>query len=199
MRLFFNQTSPYARKARIAAHESGLAGTIVFVEVDPWAEPSEFIAVNPLSKVPALLLDDGRLVTESDTIVQTLAGLAPQPGLIAPDTAERLASLARAALCQGLIDASFIAVIEGRRPEPQRWTAWVERQERAVMRTLSAIDGAFDLPAGRFDIGDIGLAVALAYLDFRLPHLAWRGAHPRLAAWLDVVAQRPSMLATRPG
>jgi glutathione S-transferase len=50
----------------------------------------------------------------------------------------------------------------------------------------------------RFDLGDIALACALAYLDFRLPKIAWRCAHRTLAAWLDEVRRRPSMQATAP-
>jgi glutathione S-transferase len=119
VQLFFNQTSPYARKARVAVHELGLARQIGFVEADPWAEPAELLSVTPLSKVPALLLADGGLVTESEAILQVLDGLAP---------------------------------------------------------------------SGR----------ALAYLDFRLPHIAWRAPHPRLAHWLDDVSARPSMIATQP-
>jgi glutathione S-transferase len=198
MQLFFNQTSPYARKARVAVHELGLTDKIAFVEVDPWAEPEALTSANPLSKVPALLLPGGRLVTESDTIIEVLSAWTLDVGLIPADLDGRCDALARAALSQGLIDASFISVIEGRRPEPMRWKDWVARQERAIARTLAAIGAAFDPPAGRFDIGDIGLATALAYLDFRLPHIGWRAAHPRLAAWLDEVATRKSMIATRP-
>jgi glutathione S-transferase len=198
VQLFFNQTSPYARKARVAVHELGLARQIGFVEVDPWAEPAELLSVTPLSKVPALLLADGGLVTESEAILHALDGLAPSGHLLPATPAERRDTIARAALCQGLIDASFITVIEGRRPEPLRWPDWVARQERAIARTLAAIDGSFTLASGRFDAGDIGLACALAYLDFRLPHIAWRSPHPRLARWLDDVSSRPSMIATRP-
>ena len=52
VQLFFNQTSPYARKARVAVHEFGLAQHVTCVETDPWAEPDDLTAVNPLSKVP---------------------------------------------------------------------------------------------------------------------------------------------------
>ena len=50
----------------------------------------------------------------------------------------------------------------------------------------------------RFDLGDITLAVALEYLDFRLPDIDWRAATPGLADWLAEAGMRPSMLATRP-
>lgn len=198
MRLFFNQTSPYARKVRVAVHELGLGNEIEPVEIDPWAEPPDLTGINPLSKVPTLVLADGVVVTESDTIIQVLHGLTSRSRLIPGDDTARRASLARAALCQGLIDAGFISVIEGRRPPPQRWPDWVARQERAVTRTLTVIERDFDLPAQRFDIGDIGLACALAYLDFRLSHLNWRDDRPKLASWFVPIDHRPSMIATRP-
>jgi glutathione S-transferase len=65
---------------------------------------------------------------------------------------------------------------------------------RAIARTLAMLAPAGD----RFDLGDITLASALAYLDFRLPEIAWRCAHRTLAAWLDEVGRRPSMQVTAP-
>jgi glutathione S-transferase len=47
-------------------------------------------------------------------------------------------------------------------------------------------------------LAHIEFAVALEYLDFRLPDVAWRQAHPALAAWLGEFSQRPSMQATQP-
>jgi glutathione S-transferase len=200
VKLFFNQTSPYARKARVAVHEKGLAGRVQFVETDPWANPPELLAVTPLSRVPALVLGDGSIVTESDAIIQVLDLLGETAPRLLPveDGAARIEALARAGLCQGLIDASFIAVLENRRPAAGRWDDWVQRQRGAVERTLARIAQQFRPVSGRFDIGDIGLAVALGYLDFRHPDLIWRKNHPALADWSDRVAQRPSMQATKP-
>jgi glutathione S-transferase len=70
----------------------------------------------------------------------------------------------------------------------------VSRQHRAIARTLDIVAPVDD----RFDLGDIALACALAYLDFRLPEIVWRCAHRTLAAWLDEVGRRPSMQATAP-
>jgi len=64
---------------------------------------------------------------------------------------------------------------------------------RAIARTLAMLAPAGD----RFDLGDITLACALAYLDFRLPEIAWRRAHPGVGAWLDSVSRRPSMQVTK--
>ncbi len=190
MKLFFNKPSPYARKVRVVVHEKQLAERIDCQEVDPWADPQTLLAATPIGKVPALIADDGTLFTESGTIAEYLDSVGSFPSLLAGD---RFAVLARAALAQGLIDAAFGSVIERRRPAERQWGDWLERLRRAIDRTLPRLA----VSEGRFDLGDISTACALAYMDFRLPEIAWRASHSRLAAWLDQVNQRPSMVATR--
>lgn len=192
MKLFYNAPSPYARKVLVTAHELGLVDRMTLCATDPWSDPADLLAVNPVGKVPALLCDDGRLVTESTTICEELDTLSGAPRLTGPD---RRTVMARAALAEGVIDAAFTAVIEKRRPAERQWPDWIDRQHRAIDRTLSVTPAP---PAGRFDLGDIALACALAYLDFRLAATGWRDRHGGLASWLDVVAARPSMRSTRP-
>jgi glutathione S-transferase len=191
MKLFFNQTSPYARKVRVAAHELGLFDQLELVETDPWVDPPRLYSAAPLGKVPALVADDGTLIVESTTICQYLDTLTPSHPLDAGD----MAVLARAALPHGVIDAAFATVIERRRPRELQWQDWKSRQRRAIERTLPRLPAP---PAGRFDLGDLTLAVALSYLDFRLPEITWRTSQPPLAAWLDQISERPSMRATVP-
>lgn len=80
-------------------------------------------------------------------------------------------------------------------PNDLQWPQWIERQYRALTRTLPTI--AVPQP-DRFDLGDVTLACALAYLDFRVSNVEWRPMRPDLAAWLDRVAERVSMVASRP-
>lgn len=190
MKLYFNKPSPYARKVRVVAHEKGLVGRIDWHEVDPWADPASLHAATPIGKVPALIADDGTLFTESPTIAEYLDHIGSGPSLLAGN---RFEVLSRAALAQGLIDAAFGTVIERRRPVERQWDGWLDRLRRAIDRTVPVLVVRTD----RFDLGDISTACALAYLDFRLPEIEWRRAHAPLAAWLDSVNQRPSMVATK--
>lgn len=192
MKLYFNKTSPYARKVRVVAHEKRLAVRIQWHEADPWADPLDLHDATPIGKVPALVTDDGVLVTESIAIAQHLDLIGGGPSLSAGDAGDLLA---RIGLTQGLIDASFAIVIEARRPAGLQWQGWTERQIRAIDRTIPRLAVP---PEGRFDLGDIGLAVALAYLEFRLKDVPWRSKRADLGAWLDRANQRPSMQATRP-
>lgn len=189
MKLYFNKTSPYARKVRVTAHEKSLMESLELHEVDPWTDPADLLAATPLAKVPALITDDGTLITESTAICDYLDGLGQGRKLV---DGERWRVMARVGLGQGLIDAAFITVIEQRRPTAQRSDDWIARQRRAIERVLPRLATAAD----RFDLGDITLACGLAYLDFRLPDVRWRAARPDLAQWLDRINERPSMRAT---
>ncbi|HEV7274717.1 MAG TPA: glutathione S-transferase family protein [Devosiaceae bacterium] len=192
MQLFVNRPSPYGRKALVAAWESGLADRIDIVQVDPWKDPPDLLAVSPAGKVPALVLEDGSVLIESTAICSHLMELGGRPRAAAAEWREETR---RTGFAQALIDAAYAAVIERRRPPERQWEHWVERQRSAVHRLLGVLE--VPLP-DRFDLGDIGLACGLAYLDFRLPDIAWRQVRPDLATWLDRAALRPSMSASTP-
>lgn len=190
MKLFINRPSPYGRKVLVAAYEKDIVSRLELVSVDPWSDPPELIAVSPIGKIPALLLDDGTLLAESALIVSYFDEIGAGATLFGAD---RFAVLGRAALAQGLIDAAFTTVIEQRRPADKQWEGWIARQHCKIDRIVAAATAS-----RQFDIGDMTLACGLAYLDFRLPDIAWRTARPDLAAWLDDVACRPSMQASVP-
>lgn len=190
MKLYFNPPSPYARKVLVAAHEVGLIDEIELYEVDPWSDPPALLDATPLGKVPALITNSGSLVTESTTICMVLDAASRSQSIARAGTMD---VFARASLAQGLTDAAFGIVIEQRRPENRQLTSWTDRMVRAIKRTLPHLEATT-----RFDLGDVSLACALAYLDFRLGSIGWRDARPDLADWLDRVAERPSMIATRP-
>ncbi|HEY4135138.1 MAG TPA: glutathione S-transferase [Alphaproteobacteria bacterium] len=191
MRLYYNATSPYARKVRVVLHEKGLFDQVEQRLADPWTDAPELHAAAPVGKVPALVTDDGLTLSESTTIAEYLDSLPTGRSLIGDD---RWPVMARASLGQGLIDASFAILIEGRRPEERRWPEAVARHRRAIERII----GTAEAEVGRFDFGDIALACGLAYMDFRVPDMPWRKARPDLAAWLDEANKRPSMQATKP-
>jgi glutathione S-transferase len=189
--LYTNRPSPYGRKVMVVAHEKGLSERIEIVQMDPWTDPAGLLAATPVGKVPALVTDEGLLLTESTTISEYLDAIGSGKPLL---DGNRWDVLSRVGTAQGLIDAAFGCVIERRRPQERQWPDWIARQTRAIDRCLSQSSPR----SGRFDLGDISLACGLAYMDFRLPTMAWRAQYPDIAAWLDDVNERPSMLATRP-
>lgn len=190
MKLFYNPPSPYARKVLVLAHELNLMERLILIPADPWKDPADLLAVTPLAKVPALSTDTGVTLTESTAICEYFSRLAGAP---IPQGDAWLDLASRTGLAQGLIDASFGIVVERRRPAATQWSGWAERLTRAMDRALKVVR----VKADGFDVGDISLACALAYLDFRLPEVNWRDRRSDLATWLDQANRRPSMITTR--
>src|SRR6202023_3970222 len=78
MKLTFSPASPFARKVRIDAIELGLIDKIEFMPttVVPGQPNDEYLHINPLKKLPALILDDGDVIIDSYVIVEYLDELA---------------------------------------------------------------------------------------------------------------------------
>ena len=71
MKLYLSTTSPYSRLALIAALHSGKRDLQLHY-VLPWENPAELIAINPYSQIPALLCDDGNILSETLIIMNYL-------------------------------------------------------------------------------------------------------------------------------
>lgn len=198
MKLFISPTSPFARKVRVAVEEKGLEERIVPVVVDPWKDDETLARANPMMQVPALELEDGRVLTDSTTILGWLERAFPQPSLWPHDPRARTGAEAMAALAQTMIEYTVFLVLEGRRPETARNPDMIERRTRAILRGVQALQQRFHASTGHFNLDSIGVACALAYLDFRQPQLDWRAQAPGLATWQEWAAQRPSMRHSAP-
>lgn len=190
-------TSPFVRKVRIAADMLGLTDRIELVDVDTMNPAPDFVAQNPLGKIPALVLENGETLYDSRVILEYLDALAGG-GRIVPPGWSRFPALRLQALADGIMDAGVLQVYEIRwRPEERRVEKWVEHQKGKVARALAEAEAAIaPAPAG-YHVGHVALACALGYLDLRFEG-AWRKTHPKLVAWLDEFATRvPAFERTR--
>jgi glutathione S-transferase len=199
MKLRYAPASPFARKVRIVLIETGLDKRVELVNTDPWSDDNDLPKDNPLGKVPTLIDDDGHQVYDSRTICEYLDGMHGGARLVPTEGRARLLALTRQALGDGMLDASVWLRVElVRRPEALRWPYIVARHRAAVARSLATLEHEAGTLTDLASIGDIAVACALGYLDFRFADEPWRGPHPRLAAWFDRQLKRPSMIATMP-
>lgn len=197
MQLFLNATSPFARVARIAALEKGLAERVQLVWSDPWNHDPALLAVHPQLRIPVLVTDEGQAIAESLLIAQYLDQIGTGPALVPP--AQCAAVLAQASVGYGLMEAAF-AVVIARKYQGTEADASVLGQRRlaALGRTLAQLEQTPQRPVGAdFGLDQITVAVGLEYVRFRLPALLPAEATPRLHAWLEAARQRPSLHATR--
>lgn len=200
MKLLSNPLSPYGRKVKIALALKGLQDQVEIVPIDtnPLDNP-QINTANPLAKVPTLLAD-GMQIFDSHVICEYLDGLAPSPTLFPKGGPERVKTLALGALADGVLDAALLLVYEKRfRPEEKWHAPWQQRQQGKIDRALDSLEQS--PPAWGSsgpDYGQLTLACALGYLDFRHDG-KWRAGHPKLVAWLDAFAKAvPAFEATRP-
>ena len=196
MKLYLNKASPYARLVTVVAFEKGLSGDIELVWTDPWASEEKLLAVTPLAKVPVLVAEDGLPLVESACICDYLDGIGSGAPLLPKAGGERLAVLRKYGLGRGLIDVAFGAVIEKRYGSGGE-SVLVDRWRAAVTRSAAVLEADSTLRLAP-DLGDLTIAVALSYVDFRLGDVPWRASSPRLSAWFERIASRPSMAATAP-
>jgi glutathione S-transferase len=195
MQLWYAPTSPFARKARIAAHELGFDAKLELVEVNPWID-ERLRALNPLCKIPTLVLDDGGVLYESAVICDYLDELSGCRRLFPAAGAARCRALLLQGLADGACSAAGRLFADENRPANERSQTLLARFKATLDATLDRLES--DTPdVGDPTIGEISLAALLGYLDFRWKHRDWRRGRPKLAAWFAAFEQRPSMQATR--
>jgi glutathione S-transferase len=72
VKLFYSQTSPYVRKVMACAIERNINRQIELLPTNPHLSPPALLAMNPLSKVPCLVTDDGVALFDSPVICEYL-------------------------------------------------------------------------------------------------------------------------------
>ncbi|WP_020648365.1 glutathione S-transferase family protein [Solimonas variicoloris] len=198
MRLYRNLASPYTRRVRAVIEELGLGEQIEEIDVDPYNPPAEFLKINPLSKVPVLITEQGEALPDSNLIMSYL--FTRGHGLAAlPSGARRWGALRRQYLAEGIIDAAVASTNEKRRPEGIIYQVFLDRQIVAMRRAIDQLDAeAAELSPETPTTVEITVGCALGYLDFRMPYIEWRKNHDALAAWYAQFSERPSMQKTAP-
>jgi glutathione S-transferase len=198
MKLYTNPASPFARKARIIVRELKLV--VEEINVPREGLGDGFRAINPLGKIPVLVLDDGSTLFDSPVICEYLneAGggrFFPGKSLLRENTGHWRA-LTLQALGDGICDAAVARNYERLRPAELQSAAVIQKYMNAVNTGLDVLERTKF--TDKVTIGEITVACALGYLDFRIPELGWRETRPNLRDWYEKFAQYPSMQATWP-
>lgn len=197
MKLLINTTSPYARIARIALWEKGL-GEVPTQIVDPWGDTPELLQANSSGRVPALILDDGQVLTESLLIVLWLERTRSEPSLLGGDPT---GVVARTGVAMGVIDAAVHTLI-GRKivggPDFDESPVGVRRR-RSMAEGLKRIEADLQEPGEGVPMLDaITAVVTLDYVQFRFPQAGWMPSLPRLERLQQRLRARPAIERTLP-
>lgn len=200
MKLIGSLTSPYARKARIVLAEKKIEYDF---EIDsPWDADSGVPNINPLGKIPVLVLDDETVLFDSRVIVEYLDNVTPNNKLMPAPNRDRILVKRWEALGDGICDAAVAAFLEGKRPAKQQDKAWIERQRSKIAASLEFMAEELGENAHcmgtHFSLADIALGTSLGYLCFRFPDINWQETHPNLAKLYEKLMQRASFAESIP-
>jgi glutathione S-transferase len=196
MKLLGTNTSPYVRKARLVLLEKNIPHEYL---VDPPREPGSQVArVNPLGRIPALILDDETCVFDSPVIAEYADTLNDTPILIPRTNALARMRVKRwEALADGIMDSAVAVRTESVRPAEHQQAGTLSLHNNAITRALSFASeqlGQHEWCEGAsITLADLALVSALIYVDLRQTERNWRAAHPNLAAWFARVSARPSV------
>lgn len=200
MKLYSAGPSPFARKVLVLLHETGQMADVELLTIatTPISPEASLSAANPLRKIPALERSDGATLYDSRVITRFLDDRAG--GKLYNTGARQWETLTLEATADGIMDAGVAMSYEKRmRPEDKRWDGWLDAQWGKIASACQALnDRWMSHLHGPLDIGQISVACALGYLDFRHDARNWRKDCDSLAAWYAGFAKRESMTLTAP-
>ena len=194
MKIAYSPNSPYVRKAMACAILRGLT-------IEQWTIPSsdsQVMAINPLAKVPTLVTDDGVSLFDSPVICEYLDSVGSAPKLFPPAGPARWNALRQQALGDGILDACQPRRREIALPQDDGRKEYIATQRGKVDRSIVALEAEAGKLGALTTIGEVTIACALGYLDFRYANEPWRPAAPKLTAWYAKVAALPAIAQTAP-
>lgn len=199
MKLHGNVISPFFRMCLVTAHEVGLGTKVepVQTSADPTAVNPALAAISPIGKLPVLVTDHNHPLYDSRVIIEYLSHVSGNKTLIPDDGVKRFRVLTLQALGQAIAEAGVAMRYEtAARPQGLQWREWIARHELRVKAEFDDLEKTWIKDLGEITAGSIAVAVALSYLDFRLPDWQWRKDRPQLQAFHEDFSRRPSMQAT---
>jgi len=179
--------------------ELGIEDGVQLVETNPRDQASGFWQANPLAKIPALELEDGRVIYDSPVICEYLSATCGKGRLLEGSGRDPWDIRTLAALADGAMDAAMLVRLELTRPEGERSSTDMAKQLATAARGFDRLQELLADRDDALDLGTIAAGCCVAWVSFRHPSIDWLGQRPGLARWYERFAARESMSRTMPG
>lgn len=190
MKLLYTPIKGYVHTAEALINYAGLRDRIEPVATRPFEPDTPLPSVNPLGKVPTLLLDSGEYLAGGPVIYEYLDSLHRRRRLYPAKGPQRWTTLRQAWMADGLFDTFVLMIIESWQPPEQQRREYLARCWSKVVGILDQIER--DVPGyGRLEIGQMRTVGALQFLRLKLPIVgkATSGIDPSY----DLLAGRPQL------
>lgn len=192
-KLFYTPNSPYARIARVAARQSGLADQIEEVEARTRDKASWYFKVTPLARVP-VLVDGDVLLADTRDICAHFDALTGSTRWFPKETAET--RYFRHIAC-GFLDGVAVWLREKARPDGQKSEAVMRYEEHRARSALQWLETHWN-PVETIDFTALVIACAIEIALDRGMGGAWGKLAPKTIDWAARKAADPDMRATKP-
>lgn len=201
MKLFYAFGSPYARMVRMALIETGLDARVAQEVTTLRDSASTLLPINPIGRVPTLVLADGTVLNETTLIFTYLATMPEGHALLPLEGSDGWRTLSAFARVIGMLDGIAVWNRELRRPVHERSPAIIALETGRANRVADVLKR--DVVASGYALRAahapwIALAATLGYCERRHRAWPWRERRPALSRWLDAASARPSFEATIP-
>lgn len=190
MKLYYTPIKGYVHTVEAVIHYTGLKEQIEPIATKPFDTDTPLTGINPLGKVPTLVLDNGEYLAGGPVIYEFLDSLHRRRRLIPNKGEARWRVLRQAWMADGLFDTFVLLIIESwHEPAAQR-PEYVQR----CFAKISAILDQMDRDVAtyeRLDLAQMRGVGALQFLRLKMPSVA--RAIPGLDVSFDPFANRPAL------
>ncbi|MBL6954337.1 MAG: glutathione S-transferase family protein [Alphaproteobacteria bacterium] len=205
MKLIGRNLSPFVRRTAIVLKLLKLPYEQVGLSTAD--DTAEIAKINPVVRVPSLVLNDGEILVDSNAIIDHLLELGdPEHSLLPSRGPERRAVLRLAAIGHGVMEKCVSSSYErNRRPKEKVFDGWVNQVESQVVGGLAALNEAAAkddfLYGDHLTLADINAVVAHDFTATAAPYLLKDNPYPALAALAQRCNERPAFAETvfKPG
>jgi glutathione S-transferase len=200
MKLLYTPIKGYVHTVEAVLNYTGLRETVTPVPTKPFEADNPLVGVNPLGKVPTLLLESGEYLAGGPVIYEYLDSLHRRRKLFPAKGPQRFTSLRQAWMADGLFDTFVLIIIESWLPREQQRAEYIARCFNKIVAILDQIER--DVPGyGRLDIGQMRTVGALQFLLLKMRQVGQAAVgidpafdalqgRPALAAWYKPLARK---------
>lgn len=200
MKLVGMLDSPYVR--RVAICLKLLEVEFEHQSLSVFSTFDEFRQINPVVKVPTLVLDGGQVLMDSCLILEYLGSLVPSRSLWPSQPAARIHATRLVGLALAANEKAVQVVYEHKlRPAEKLHEPWLERVHLQLFSALGELEQELarePLSTEPQALGqaEVSIAVAWSFTQLMLPLLVQVEEFPRLAAFAKALEQLPVFIET---
>ena len=200
MKLLYTPIKGYVHTVEAVLNYAGLRDLVEPVATKPFEANNPLIGVNPLGKVPTLVLDSGEYLAGGPVVYEYLDSLHRRRRLYPAKGPQRWTTLRQAWMADGLFDTFVLIIIESWRPKAEQRADYLQRCMAKIVAVLDQMER--DVSGySRMDIGQIRTVGALQFIKLKMAQVGEAAigidesfdpfaGRPSLGAWYKSLARK---------